>query len=209
MNKDKSEKRSANKLIIFIPVIIVLVLLISGGIIFLPKLINSDKKELSYDELTENMQSYDDLDLKIHIYVPEDYERTENQFNVYYHKNEESMIYLTHEASTNDLENLSLGVQASYTEQTDNFNLKKNSKVTVGITDLCVMEYDYEIVTSETTYKKSGMTVLCISNGEAYFLTCVTDQDKYEQYREDYVKTYNTILPFVANDSSQKQGKKK
>lgn len=203
MNNEKTEKKSANKLIIFIPIVIVLVALIAGGVIFLPKLINSDSDAPDYDKLTENMQPYDDFDLKIHIYVPDDYEKTSNQYNIYYHKNEESMIYLTHDSSSNDMENLSLSVQADYAKQTDNFNLKKNSKVSQFGTDLCVMEYDYEINTTDTVYKKSGMTIICIANGEAYFVTCVTDQDKYEQYRDDYVRTYQTILPHYIDDSSK------
>lgn len=203
MNNEKTEKKSANKLIIFIPIVIVLVALIIGGVIFLPKLINADSDNISYDELITNMQLYDDYDLKIHIYVPDYYEKTSNQYNTYYHKNEESMIYLTHEKTSNDLENLSLSVQADYAKQTDNFNLKKNSKVSQFGTDLCVMEYDYEIKTTDVTYKKSGMTILCISDGEAYILTCVTDQDKYEQYRDDYVRTYKTIMPYVTADSSK------
>ena len=204
MNNEKTEKKSANKLIIFIPIVIVLVALIIGGVIFLPKLINDDSDNISYDELTKNMQLYDDYDLKIHIYVPDDYEKTSNQYNIYYHKNEESMIYLTHEKTSNDLENLSLSIQAGYETQTENsFNLKKNEKVSQFGTDLCVMEYDYEIKTTDVTYKKSGMTILCISNGEAYIITCAADQDKYEQYRDDYVKTYKTIMPYVIADSSK------
>ena len=204
MSNEKSEKKSANKLIIFIPIVIVLIALIVVGVIFLPKFISSGSGSLDYDKLTENMQLYDDPDLEIFIYVPEDYEKTSNQYDVYYHKNEESMIYLTHDSVNNDMENLSLNVQADYAKQTDNFQLKKNSKVSQLGTELCVMEYDYEIKTSAAVYKKSGMTVICIANENAYFVTCVTDQDKYEQYRDDYVRTYQTILPYYNSDDSSK-----
>ncbi len=169
----------------------------------MPKFLNAGNGNASYEELTSNMKPYDDMDIKIRIYVPDDYEMTSNQYNTYYHKNEESMIYLTHDDSKNDLENLSLNVQADYAKETDNFDLKKNSKVSQNGVDLCVMEYDYEIETTDVTYKKSGMTIICVANGEAYFVTCATDQDKYEQYRDDYVRTYKTILPRLSNDSKK------
>lgn len=200
MKNEKSEKQSANKLIIFIPIIIVLILLIAAGIIFFPKFTGSGDAELSYEQMIENMQLYDDAEMRISLYVPGDYEKTSNKFNNYYHKNEESMIYLTHNECNNDLENLSLSVQAEYAGQTDNFNLKKNSKVTKNGLDMCVMEYDYELNMSEESCKKSGMTVLFIANKECYVITCVADRDKYDLYRDDYVKTYETAFPYLEEE---------
>ncbi len=158
-----------------------------------------------YDKLKHGMKPWENMSFDgVSVYVPEDYEETQNDYYSYYIK-DNARIVLTSEEVENDLVNYVAYAINSYRNITDGFLLKEETEIVQLNTTVRVVEFDYTIALESGNKNISCMSAYILNNGRSYILTCTADTDVYHKYRDDFERTYKTFcVTETSNEDSTK-----
>lgn len=194
----------SKKKILFIVSAVVLVVCAVLGFTYW-SLFVKDNGVSEYDKLKQGMKAWENMAYDgVSVYVPEDYEETSNDYYNYYIK-DGARIVLTSEEVENDLVNYVAYAISAYREITDGFLLKEEFEVVQLNTTVRVVEFDYTLALESGNKNISCMTAYILNNGRAYILTCTADTDVYQNYRDDFERTYKTFCITESNDENSKK----
>ncbi len=126
------------------------------------------------------------------LYIPEDYEMTQNEHYTSYIK-DGATVSLTSETVDNDLTNYAYNAVRKYENITDTFTIKEEFSEEVSNTTVHVVRFDYSLSLDSGPRFFSCLAAYAMGEGRAYILTCVCDSAFFPDYEEDFKRTYKTM----------------
>ena len=146
-----------------------------------------------YAKLREGMTAWENVSVPgISLYVPEGYERVQNEYYTSYVKGS-ARVSLTSELVDNDLANYAYFAVRKYEDITDSFIIKNEYDEEISSTTVHVVEFDYGLSLDEGIETFSCLSAYVMGEGRSYILTCVTDQSDYASFSDDFHRIYRTM----------------
>jgi len=164
-------------------------------------LIKNTHQNQDFEKLREGMKPWENsLVSGVSVYVPEDYERIENEIYPEFIKYEkgDATISLGAENGHYDLSNYAYLMLEKYSQNTDYFKIKDQYDEQLSSALVHVAKFDYGI-RDDSGYTKTYTALVSFTAGDEnmFILTCIADAEQYPYYEEDFTRTYRTtaIVP--------------
>lgn len=132
----------------------------------------------------------------INISVPEDYEETSTDSNdTVYIKNDASIIVNSDvftEAYGTTEEYVEFAIE-TYKTYSDEVEILSHEKTEIADADGELLEFIYSLNTENGVFSKYCMVGYFSDGEKMYLVTCKADADKYEGYREEFLKVIDSV----------------
>ncbi|WP_044974566.1 hypothetical protein [Ruminococcus sp. HUN007] len=182
---------SKKKVAVIFAVIAFLVAAVLAGLYFI--VIRNGGKITDYEMLRLGMKPWENTSVPgISLYVPEDYEKTQNEFYTSYVK-DGATVSLTSEKVDNDLVNYAYNAVRKYENITDSFNIREEKDEMLAGAQVHVVRFDYGLSLDSGIRTFSALSAYVMGEGRSYVLTCVADAEEFPKYEEDFRRIYKTM----------------
>ncbi len=143
------------------------------------------------EEPAETKVVYQALPLpELYLEIPAHFGTTSSQFYEEYYICEDASIIITQDtagAPYSSLEDYAVSAIVEYQNITTAFDLTNDEIVYAGNIGVKILEFTYTIGEGDTSISKSCMAGYLTDLDSMYIITCKSDVDTYETYRQDFL----------------------
>ncbi len=132
----------------------------------------------------------------LYVEIPEHFETTSSEFYEEYYICEDASIIITEDtagAPYTSVYDYSIDALVEYQNVTSDLELLKSELVYAGSAGVQVMEFVYTLGEGEKSITKTCMVGYMTDRESMYIITCKSDEDTYETYREDFLSVITSV----------------
>lgn len=126
----------------------------------------------------------------LYLEIPERFTTTSSQFYEEYYICEDASIIVTQDMENppySSVEDYSISALNEYEAITDDLEFLRSEMVYAGKIAVQVMEFNYTVSNDTGSVSKTCMVGYLTNTVSMYIITCKSDVDTYEEYRDDFL----------------------
>lgn len=127
---------------------------------------------------------------ELHLTIPEHFETTSSEFYEEYYICDDASIIITQDmanAPYSSVHDYAISALVEYEKVTEELEMHNDEIVYAGAAAVQVMEFTYTIGKDDKTITKTSMVGYLTDRDSMYIITCKSDVDTYEDYRDDFM----------------------